>query len=62
MALAREQHDIAGPGALEGRHDGRSPVRDEQQIVVAPLAGRLRATSDLLEDGLTSPRRADPRR
>ena len=52
MALAGEQHDVAGPGALEGRLDRRAPVGDEQQVVVAPPAGRLRAARDRVEDRL----------
>ena len=50
VALAGEQDDVAGAGALERRLDGRAPVGDDQQVVVAALAGRLRAARDLVED------------
>ena len=50
MALAGEQHDVARAGALDGRLDGGPAVGDDQQVVVAPLAGGLRATRDLVED------------
>ena len=62
VALAGEQHDVAGPGALEGGVDGGAPVGDEQQVLAAPPAGRLRAARDLVEDRRRGPRRADPRR
>ena len=52
VALAGEQDDVAGPGALEGRLDGRAAVGDDQQVVVAPPAGRLGAARDLVEDRL----------
>ena len=45
MALAREEHDVAGPGPLERGVDGRAAVGDDQEVVVAALADRLRAAA-----------------
>ena len=50
MALAGEQDDVAGPGPLERGRDGRPAVGDQQQVVVAALAGRFGAARDRLED------------
>ena len=57
VALAGEQHDVAGAGALEGGLDRRAAVGDDEQVVVAALAGGLRAARDLVED----PSRSSPR-
>ena len=62
VALAGEEHDVARPGALDGRVDRRAPVGDDEQVVVAPLAGRLRARARSRRGSRSDPRRADPRR
>src|SRR5258705_2270322 len=53
VALAGQQDDVARAGALDRGLDGGAPVGDDQEVVIAPLAGRLRATGDLVEDRLT---------
>src|SRR6476646_1153424 len=53
VALAGQQHDVAGAGTLDRRLDGFAAVGDHEQVVAAPLAGRLRSTRDLVEDRLT---------
>ena len=52
MTLAGQQHHVTGAGGLEGCRDRLAAVRDEQQVMPAPPAGRLRATGDLVEDRL----------
>ena len=52
VALARQQHDVAGPGRLERGGDRGAPVGDELQVLAAPLAGGLGAARDLVEDRL----------
>src|SRR6516225_9126353 len=50
VALAGEQHDIAGSRALDRRVDRRPTVGDQQEIVVAALAGCLGAHGDRFDD------------
>ena len=52
MALPGEEHDVAGARPLERRGDRCGPVGDQQEVVAATLAGRLRAAGDLIEDRL----------
>src|SRR6476646_6299605 len=52
VALAGEQHRVARPGGVEGRGDRRTAVRDGQEVLPAPTAGRLGAPGDLVEDRL----------
>ena len=62
VALAGEQHDVARPGALEGRLDGGPAVGDDQQVVVASPAGGFGATRRSRRGSPGDPRRAGPRR
>ena len=51
MALAGQQDRIARPGSTDGRGDGLGAVGHDEQVMAAPLAGRLGALRDGLEDG-----------
>src|SRR6476646_5777163 len=46
VALAGQQHDVAGAGTLDGCLDGFAAVGDDEQVVAAPPAGRLRSPRD----------------
>ena len=62
VALPGEQHDIARARSLECRLDRGAPIRDQQQVVTAPPARRVRRPARSRRESVRGPRRADPRR
>src|SRR3954447_22563867 len=52
VALAGEKHDVAGSRPFQRRIDRRAAVGDDEEVVIAALAGGLRPAGDgIVDDG-----------